>query len=85
LSGFQGGEAMNENVTANEQQLATDPASRLIDWYAVGQGCEIEIGGVVVRFHVVSQKGRRVRIAIVAPPSATFTTGEGSHSGSRMP
>lgn len=69
---------METNVKTDEQVPAELPTSRLIDWYAVGQGCEIEVGGATVRFHVVSQKGRRVRIAVVAPPAATFTTLNGS-------
>ncbi len=74
---------MSENGTADKQTRADATASRLIDWYGVGQGCAIEIGGAVVRFHVVGQKGRRVRIAVLAPPAATFTTGDGSRSESR--
>jgi hypothetical protein len=74
---------MEKNVAADEQTPMSAPTSRLIDWYAIGQGCKIEIEGKTVRFHVVGQKGRRVRIAVVAPPAATFTMGNGSHSASR--
>jgi hypothetical protein len=69
---------MEKNVKADEQTPMSAPTSRLIDWYAIGQGCEIEIEGATVRFHVVGQKGGRVRIAVVAPPAATFTNADGS-------
>ena len=68
---------MNENITANESTRADAPTSQLIDWYAVGQGCVIEVGGATVSLRVVGQKGRRTRIAVVAPAPATFSAKEG--------
>ena len=68
---------MDKKVTADEQKRVEPPTSRLIDWYAVGQGCEIEVGGVTLSLRVVGQKGRRTRIAVTAPAPATFSAKEG--------
>jgi hypothetical protein len=40
------------------------------DWYAPGQGWEVETDGVKLSVRYVSRKGRRVRIS--APPGAVF-------------
>ena len=68
---------MSENVKADKQTRSEPPTSQLIDWYAVGQGCEIEVGSVTVSLRVVGQKGRRTRIAVTAPAPATFSAKEG--------
>jgi hypothetical protein len=57
-----------------DQRTEEVPTSRLIDWFAVGQGCAVEVGGAVIQLHVVGQKGRRTRIAVSASAQATFTT-----------
>jgi hypothetical protein len=43
-----------------------------INWYAKGQSRVVEIGDVQVTVRCVDRKGRRARIAIVAPPGASF-------------
>jgi hypothetical protein len=65
---------MNENVKVDERMPAEAPTSRLIDWFAVGQGCQVEAGGVTVILKVIGQKARRTRLAIVAPAGTTFST-----------
>jgi hypothetical protein len=64
---------MDKNVEVGERTRVDEPTSRLIDWFAVGQGCAVEVGGVVIQLHVVGQKGRRTRIAVTAPAPATFS------------
>jgi hypothetical protein len=51
---------------------AAPPLSQSIDWYAEGQARIVEIGGIKVLVKFVGRKGRRGRIAIIAPPGATF-------------
>jgi len=46
--------------------------SQSIEWYSEGQARTAEIGGVEITVRFVSRKGRRARIAIIAPPGATF-------------
>ncbi len=71
---------MGKNVTADERTRVESPTSRLIDWFAVGQGCEIKVDGVVISLRVVGRKGRRARLSVVAPAGATFTTSDGKPS-----
>jgi hypothetical protein len=60
---------------ANEQPVTKPPtSSNMIAWFAVGQTCEIAIGGVRVSICLIGQKGRRSRLAVVAPPGATFSS-----------
>jgi hypothetical protein len=65
---------MEQNVETNENGQAQAATSRLIDWFAVGQGCQVEAGGVTVILKVIGQKARRTRLAIVAPADTTFST-----------
>jgi hypothetical protein len=46
--------------------------SQSIDWYAEGESRIVEIDGVQVTVRFVGRRGRRGRIAIIAPPGATF-------------
>jgi hypothetical protein len=46
--------------------------SQSIDWYASGQSRTVEINGVQVTVRFVGRKGRRARIAIVAPAGSIF-------------
>ena len=43
-----------------------------IDWYSEGESRIVEIDGVRVVVRFVGRHGRRGRIAITAPPGATF-------------
>ena len=46
--------------------------SQSIDWYAEGESRTVDVGGVHFEVRYVARKGRRGRIAIEAPPGATF-------------
>jgi hypothetical protein len=48
------------------------PASQSIDWYREGESRTVEMSGVKVTVRFVGRKGRRCRIAIIAPPGASF-------------
>lgn len=52
-------------------------ASRFVAWYSEGERRVVEIDGVRVVIGFVGRKGRRARIAISAPPGATFGSGDG--------
>jgi hypothetical protein len=54
---------------------------RSIEWYAEGQTRVIEVNGVRVTVRFVGRKGRRGRIAIIAPPGTVFSTTEGAPQG----
>ena len=74
-----------QDVTNNRTHVQAE-TSQSIDWYAEGEERIVEASGmrVVVRF--VGRKGRRGRIAIVAPAGATFQAldrGENVRSPSR--
>jgi hypothetical protein len=46
--------------------------SQCIDWYAEGEERSVEADGVRVVVRFVGRKGRRARIAIIAPAGAAF-------------
>jgi len=46
--------------------------STSIDWYAEGETKVVEAHGVRVTIRFVGRKGRRARIAIIAPAGAVF-------------
>jgi hypothetical protein len=56
-------------------------ASQCIDWYAEGEERTVEADGVRVVVRFVGRRGRRGRIAIVAPPGATFQTSDRAVTG----
>jgi hypothetical protein len=47
-------------------------ACQSIDWYSEGESRTVEIDGVQMTVRFVGRKGRRGRIAVTAPPGATF-------------
>lgn len=49
---------------------------RTVDWYAQGDAQVVEIDGKQIVVLLVGRKGRRARISIVAPETATFATPE---------
>ncbi len=55
-------------------------SSQSIDWYAEGESRTVEVDGVRVEVRFTGRKGRRSRIAITAPPGATFRTLDSSES-----
>jgi hypothetical protein len=62
----------NDRDAAHLRELPS--ASRCIDWYSPGEERLVEVGGIQVAVGLVGRKGRRARIAITAPPGATFRT-----------
>lgn len=48
------------------------PVSRCIDWYHEGETRIVVVDGFKVTIRFISRKGRRARIAIIAPAGATF-------------
>ena len=63
---------MQNGQRQNECHQPERPTSQSIDWYAPGQSRTVEINGVHVTVRFVGRKGRRARIAIVAPAGAVF-------------
>ena len=58
----------------DSEDRAVPQMSRSIDWYAEGESRIVEAGGVRVEVRFTGRKGRKSRIAITAPPGATFRT-----------
>lgn len=50
--------------------------SQCIEWYHEGQTRIVEVDGVRIEVRFVGRKGRRARIAIIAPPGAAFLATE---------
>lgn len=48
------------------------PVVRSVDWYAQGDAQVVELDGKQIVVRLVGRKGRRARIAIVAPETASF-------------
>lgn len=46
--------------------------SQSVEWYSEGEERTVEVGGVQVTVRFIGRKGRRCRIAVVAPPGAVF-------------
>ncbi|MFZ1936438.1 MAG: hypothetical protein WCB27_06760 [Thermoguttaceae bacterium] len=61
----------SQNATGNLTHAPAE-ASQCIDWYAEGQSRVVAIGAVQVIVRCVGRKGRKARIAIVAPAGAVF-------------
>ena len=57
--------------------------SQCIDWYHEGQTRLVEANGVRIEVRFVGRKGRRARIAIVAPPGAAFRDAERGRESNR--
>ncbi len=70
----------NENATDN-RTLAPIEGSQCIDWYAEGEERIVEAGGIRIAVRFVGRNGRRGRIAITAPPGATFQTRDWAGTG----
>ena len=69
---------MSDGVLRPGQTHAASDAghSKCIEWYHEGQSRIVEANGVRVEVRFVGRKGRRARIAIVAPPGAAFEPAE---------
>lgn len=61
---------------ASNPQFPESDNSQCIEWYHEGQSRTVETNGVRIEIRFIGGKGRRARIAIVAPPGATFRAAE---------
>jgi hypothetical protein len=52
------------------------PSSQSIDWYSEGESRTVEVDGIRIEVRFIGRKGRGCRIAITAPPGATFRSFE---------
>ena len=70
LEGF----AMSDKVPGPDSIQSAYEAGRSqsIEWYHEGQARLVELDGVRIHVRFVGRKGRRARIAIVAPPGTGF-------------
>lgn len=57
-----------------ERMESERPVVRSVDWYCQGDAQVVEIDGKQIVVRLVGRKGRRARIAIVAPVEARFST-----------
>ena len=62
----------DRNRDTTVHQRLPSSVSQCIDWYAEGEERVVEAGGIRIVIRFVGRKGRRGRIAITAPPGATF-------------
>jgi hypothetical protein len=58
--------------------------SKPVEWYAEGDERTVEAGGIQITVRFVGRKGRRGRIAITAPPGATFQTSDRPETGQSL-
>jgi hypothetical protein len=61
----------NRSSTPNRSPPSAT-VSRCVDWYHEGEGRIIESGGIRFTVRFVGRKGRRARIAIMAPAGSAF-------------
>jgi len=66
----------NQPDISAEGRQSVPPTSQCIDWYAEGESRTVEVDGRRVTVKFVGRKGRRGRIAIIAPPGATFRSAQ---------
>lgn len=69
--------------SASPSSLGKSSECQSIEWYAEGQARVVEVGGVQIVVRFVGRRGRRARIAIIAPPGTVFSASdaEGRASG----
>jgi hypothetical protein len=69
---------MTSKIGQQENRIGSADAApatcRIIDWYAKGQSCTVDVGDVRVTVRFVGRKGRRGRIAIEAPVGAVVAS-----------
>jgi hypothetical protein len=65
-----------QNQQSAETGCRPSECSQSIDWYAEGESRVVDVGGVCMIVRFIGRKGRRGRIAIYAPPGASFRSAE---------
>jgi hypothetical protein len=66
----------DRNAATLGRQGLPPSVSKSVEWYHEGDERTVEAGGVQITIRFVGRKGRRGRIAITAPPGATFQTSD---------
>ena len=66
--------ATSRTDDSNDTEITS--TSQSIDWYHEGESRTVEVAGVLVTVRLIGRKGRRSRIAIVAPAGAEFRSQE---------
>lgn len=74
---------MNAEKPQEGEGNAGDRHPQTIEWFAPGQERVIEINGVAVVVRFVGRKGRRARIAVLAPSGLAFHRVPGASSDHR--
>jgi len=70
----------SSDENGRHSQPARPPSSsQSVDWYHAGESRTVEVDGIQVTVRLVGRKGRRSRIAIVAPAGAEFRNNELHH------
>ena len=73
--------SQNEMPTDQMPPQCERPTSTSIEWYSEGQARIVDVGGIEITIRYVARKGRRSRIAIVAPAGAVFRAAERDELG----
>ncbi len=73
--------AEDRNAATLRHQGLPLSVSKSVEWYHEGDERTVEAGGIQITVRFVGRRGRRGRIAITAPPGATFQTSDRAVTG----
>jgi hypothetical protein len=62
-----------DKAEAEKTRSTESSCCQLIDWFSEGESKHVQIGDARVEVRLVGLKGRRARIAIIAPSGALFS------------
>jgi hypothetical protein len=71
----------DRNAATPGHQGLPPSVSKSVEWYHEGDERTVEAGGIQITVRFVGRRGRRGRIAITAPPGATFQTSDQAGTG----
>jgi hypothetical protein len=74
------GAAMSDETLAPTHATLEVGRSQCIEWYHQGQSRVVEVNGIRIEVRFIGRKGRRGRIAIIAPSGAMFSGWSPSNS-----
>jgi hypothetical protein len=63
-----------ESSAETARQYGPPKTASCIDWFSEGEAKVVEVVGIKITIRFIGRKGRRARIAIVAPAGAEFRT-----------